>query len=157
MSEADTDAKRRSGTGPHAAKGATGTTGGPAVRSVHRGETFRQAVLRVDGRHFDGCRFEGCRLVYGGGVTPIITACQFDNCSWSFADGAANTLAMLAGLAQGGFAPVVEPTLEAIRTATLQVSQAGPAGSPQRFIDLGFGTFPVPRVVMRNGGGQGKA
>ena len=127
-----------------------------AAGVVHRGETFRDAEILVDGRAFEGCAFERCRLVYGGGVTPVINGCRFSDCAWTFSDAAADTLAMLAGLHQGGFAPMVEATLEAVRKGAVTRHPAAPPaeerGAPQRMIDLGFGRFPVPRIVVRGSG-----
>lgn len=125
-----------------------------AAGGVHRSETFRDAEIRVDGRTFESCRFERCRLVYAGGATPVINGCRFTDCAWSFSNGAADTLAMLAGLYQGGFAPMVEATLDAVRRGAVASAPPARTGeqSPQRMIDLGFGRFPVPRVVVRGSG-----
>ncbi|MAA97184.1 MAG: hypothetical protein CMN86_02710 [Stappia sp.] len=128
-----------------------------AAGVVHRGETFRDAEILVDGRAFEGCAFERCRLVYAGGATPVINGCRFSDCAWTFSGGAADTLAMLAGLHQGGFAPMVEATLEAVRKGAVASRPAAPAaegggGKAQRMIDLGFGRFPVPRVLVRGPG-----
>ena len=57
----------------------------------------------------------------------------------------------------GGFAPMVEATLEAVRKGAVASRPAAPAaegggGKAQRMIDLGFGRFPVPRVLVRGPG-----
>ncbi|WP_417772020.1 hypothetical protein [Stappia sp.] len=127
----------------------------PVAAGSHRGRVFRGETVVVDGGEFRDCAFENCRLVYRGGAIPVISGCRFHDCGWSFAEAAANTLAMLAGLNQGGFTDLIGATLEGIRSgAALSSAAEAPvkgasAGRRERVIDLGFGVFPVPRIVRR--------
>lgn len=122
------------------------------VRGSHLGVSFTGEDILLDGGVFRDCRFEACRLHYDGGVLPVLMGCHFADCGWLFGGAAANTLSMLSALNQGGFDGVVERTLEAIRSGA--VAMPAPAdtasGRPRRrVIDLGFGRFPVPRVLRR--------
>ncbi|WP_349359167.1 hypothetical protein [Stappia sp.] len=131
------------------------------VRGTHHGARFHGRTVIVDGGAFRDCSFESCRIVYCGGALPVLQGCRFADSRWTFSGEAANTLTMLTALHQGGFGGVVEPTLEAIRSgalaAGLPAATAAPegdtarGGSPARArtIDLGFGVFPIPRIVRR--------
>lgn len=94
--------------------------------------------------------------MYEGGALPVLSGCSFKDCRWTFGVAAGNTLAFLSALSKGGFRPLVEETLQALLSGSmLQQPNAedewtGDASRrpplPPR-IELGFGTFPVPRIV----------
>jgi len=136
------------------------------VRGTHSGTRFHGRTVILDGGAFRDCSFEACRIVYCGGELPVLQGCRFANCGWAFSEAAANTLTMLTALHQGGFEGVVEPTLEAIRSGALAAGPSsatggrtgesaggetagGEAPARARTIDLGFGVFPIPRIVHR--------
>ncbi|SDU48310.1 hypothetical protein [Stappia sp. ES.058] len=123
------------------------------VRGTHLGVALTGEDIVLDGGVFRDCRFNACRLHYDGGMLPVLTGCHFDDCSWLFGGPAANTLSILSALNQGGFDAVVERTVAAIRSGAIGVP--APAEQPaergrRRVIDLGFGQFPVPRVLRRS-------
>lgn len=122
------------------------------VTGAHAGVSFAGEEILLDGGAFRDCSFERCHLHYDGGALPVLTGCRFSDCAWFFGDAAADTLAMLAALNQGGFSAMVERTLDGVRSgAVLNRAPPGtrPAGRRGRAIDLGFGQFPVPRVLRR--------
>ena len=122
------------------------------VTGAHAGVSFTSEEILLDGGAFHDCSFERCHLHYDGGVLPVLSGCRFSDCAWFFGDAAADTLTMLAALNQGGFSAMVERTLEAVRSgAVLEQAPADtrPTGRRGRAIDLGFGQFPVPRVLHR--------
>lgn len=127
----------------------------------HQGVTFSGEDIRLDGAAYRACVFRDCRMRYEGGPLPVLEGCDFVGCSWAFDGAAANTLLMLGALNQGGFAPVVEATLAAIRSGDVLATPAQPATAARspgaRVIDLGFGRFPVPRLRRRpvTGNGEG--
>lgn len=131
------------------------------IRGSHLGVSFTGEDVLLDGGVFRDCRFEACRLHYDGGALPVLTGCHFADCGWFFGGAAADTLSMLSALRQGGFDQVVDSTLDAIRSGAVAMPTAAePAngGPRRRVIDLGFGRFPVPRVLRRapQPGGQTK-
>lgn len=58
-------------------------------------------------------------MVYSGGEIPALSGCQFDDCNWQFAGDAANTIAFLSGMYQGGFDRLIESTFHEIRRGAL--------------------------------------
>ncbi len=140
----------------------------------HLKETFQDKAVTLDDGVFRDCAFVRCQLIFSGGNLPVLSGCRFEGCRWSFTEEAGNTLAFLAALKSGGFASLVEETLAALLDGSLLQSpeqeSPSPAAStrtegqtdgqpdgpmnknyprpplPPR-IDLGFGTFPVPRIV----------
>ncbi|WP_051241719.1 hypothetical protein [Stappia stellulata] len=123
------------------------------IRGTHLGVAITGEDIVLDGGVFRDCRFDACRLHYDGGMLPVLTGCHFNDCTWLFGGAAANTLTMLSALNQGGFDVIVERTLAAIRSGTIArpapVEQASTPGR-RRVIDLGFGQFPVPKVLRRS-------
>ncbi|MCA1299078.1 hypothetical protein [Stappia indica] len=128
-------------------------------RAPHRGVTFQDREVLLDGGAFHGCVFIRCHMVYEGGVPPVLSGCHFEGCRWGFAGAAANTLLMLGALRQGGFEAVVDRTLAAIHDGSVLNSPAAEAvastmnvsssATGRGAIDLGFGTFPIPRILRR--------
>lgn len=127
------------------------------VQGAFSGETFHTETVLLDGSEFRGCTFKDCRLVYSGGALPILSGCGFERCRWAFGEEAGRTLSFLSALHAGGFSSLVEETLSAILDGSLSTVSEGsrqeePAsaersGSISDRIDLGFGVFPVPRIV----------
>ncbi len=129
-------------------------SGDMRVAGTHTGMSFAGEEVLLDGGAFRDCSFERCHLHYDGGALPVLSGCRFTDCAWFFGEAAADTLTMLAALRQGGFSAMVENTLEAVRSgAVLRDADSGtrPTGARRRAIDLGFGRFPVPRIVRRGG------
>jgi hypothetical protein len=123
------------------------------VRGSHLGVSFTGEDILLDGGVFRDCRFEACRLHYDGGALPVLTGCHFADCGWFFGGAAANTLSMLAALRHGGFDRIVDSTLDAIRSGEVAMpvaTEPANGGPRRRVIDLGFGRFPVPRVLRRS-------
>ncbi|NRG16246.1 hypothetical protein HPQ64_00930 [Rhizobiales bacterium] len=119
--------------------------------------TFYGETIVLDGSEFRDCSFKDCQLTYSGGALPVLSGCGFERCRWAFGEEAGRTLSFLSALHAGGFSSMVEETLSAIRGGSLSTieeaqqpdsrasSDAG-TSRPNR-IDLGFGVFPVPRIV----------
>jgi len=66
---------------------------------MHKGETFEDRQVYVDGNEFDGCQFVRCELTYGGG-TYALTNNRFAECSWTF-DGPAMRTAQCMAISSG--------------------------------------------------------
>lgn len=131
---------------------AQAVSGTQRVAGAHAGVSFAGEEILLDGGAFRDCSFERCHLHYDGGTLPVLTGCRFSDCAWFFGEAAADTLAMLAALNQGGFSAMVERTLEGVRSGAVLApapADTRPAGRRRRSIDLGFGQFPVPRVLHR--------
>lgn len=82
-------------------------------------QKFAHESVNLDGNAYTNCRFVKCRLLFSGGGIPLISGCEFRDCRWQFGGTAANTIAFLAGLYQGGFDRVVEETFISIRKGTM--------------------------------------
>jgi hypothetical protein len=122
------------------------------ISGSHLGVSFTGEDILLDGGVFRDCRFEACRLHYDGGTIPVLSGCHFADCGWLFGGPAANTLSMLSALNRGGFDGVVERTLDAIRSGAVAMpapTETANSGLRSRVIDLGFGKFPVPRLLRR--------
>ena len=97
--------------------------------------------MKLDGSEFRNCQFKGCAFVYAGGPPPAIAGCNFDSCTWQFADEAANTVAFLSGFYNGGFADLIEATFHEIRKGDMvKPAKAGAAQDKGRSF---FGMSPL--------------
>lgn len=116
-------------------------------------QTFQDETIVLDASSFRDCRFAGCAFIYGGGRPPVLSGCDFKDCTWQFEAGAANTVAFLAGLHKGGFADLVDATVASIRAGDM-IEDAAPSApptpkaTPAKTLNVGYGTVPIPRVVM---------
>jgi phage FluMu protein Com len=77
--------------------------------------TFTDLIVRLDFHDFSNCVFSRCTFVYGGFGPVSLSSCRFDECKWTFADAAGNTLAFLALLYRSGVIDLVEATFQSIR------------------------------------------
>lgn len=78
--------------------------------------TFADSSQTLDGIHFEDCYFVRCRLIYSGGLPPVLVRNRFENCSWSLEGPAANTIAFLSAIYAYGAKNLVESIFEDIRT-----------------------------------------
>lgn len=78
-------------------------------------KSFVSKKVELDKKYFEDCSFTNCTFIFSGGLPPVLIRCSFENCSWQFADQAANTLGFLSGLYAGGFDGMVESTFHGIR------------------------------------------
>jgi hypothetical protein len=85
-----------------------------------RGVTFAAVEVAVDGKRFESCIFNRSALVYGGGALPTFVNCKFNGVSLQFAGAAANTLAYLSGMHQGGFPRAVTKLMDNIRQGAIR-------------------------------------
>src|SRR4051794_29040113 len=87
------------------------------VQVVYK-ETFRNQILRIDGKRFEQCYFEKCLLEYGGIEEVSFANCTLRDVDWSFVGPASNTINFLSSL-HNGFGElgrqVVEQLFESIR------------------------------------------
>jgi hypothetical protein len=79
-------------------------------------ENFNGETVDLDYNEFVSCTFRNCTLIYRGGNAPILTGNSFNNFSFVFAGAAGTTLAFLTSLYHGGFKPLIETTIDNIRT-----------------------------------------
>jgi len=100
-----------------------------SIQGQFEDKSFRQGEIALDGSSFVRCRFEGCQMVYAGGAPPMLSGCQFDDCSWNFAGEAANTIAFLSGFYNGGFEDLVEATFHRIRKGDMITQGDAPGGA----------------------------
>lgn len=103
------------------------------VRGRFEDKAFKALEVELDGSSFVRCKFENCKMTYAGGIPPVLSGCQFDDCAWGFAGEAANTIAFLSGFYTGGFEDLVEATFHQIRKgAMITQSPADDSGSTDR-------------------------
>ncbi|MGJ8570395.1 MAG: hypothetical protein ACSHXI_06820 [Hoeflea sp.] len=87
-------------------------------------------AVMLDGSVFTDCVFFKCAMIYSGGEIPVLSGCRFDDCSWQFGGDAANTIAFLSGMYQGGFDRLIESTFHEIRRGAMISQTAPPASVP---------------------------
>jgi hypothetical protein len=80
------------------------------------GRQFKDQTIVVDGKTFKEAKFIDCTLVYKGGQPPNLVHCTFHGVRFVFDDAAGRTLDYMRHLYHGGFRPVVENTIDNIRT-----------------------------------------
>jgi len=82
------------------------------------GEKIESKKVSLDGNTFIRCEISDSVLVYKGGALPVMKECQINDCQWSFAEEAANTLqfmaAMYSGMGLGGM-DIIDQTISNIR------------------------------------------
>ena len=81
----------------------------------HRGQTFTNQRVELDGHEFVSCVFNSCELVYAGGQPPVLDGCSFDRPRFMFTLAARNTLAFMRGMYAEGFQTIIDRTIDAIR------------------------------------------
>jgi hypothetical protein len=62
---------------------------------VTTGGVYQGGTIRVDGQRFIDCTFQSCTLEFAGEAVPFFERCTFIDVSWSFVEGAGNTIAFL--------------------------------------------------------------
>lgn len=97
----------------------------------YSGETFRGEVIQLDGRQFENCIFVECEMRYSGGDAPALVGCNFGQCTWSFSAEAANTLAFLAGMYNGGMDTLVESTFQSVKDSSFVQTEPPNDGSTE--------------------------
>ena len=95
------------------------------IKGEFTGRSFFSKTIALDGSSFVNCVFSKCTMIYSGGETPALSGCRFDDCSWQFGGDAANTIAFLSGMYQGGFDRLIESTFHEIRRGAM-ISQTAP-------------------------------
>ncbi len=82
------------------------------------GETINSKQINLDGNSFIDCEITNSVLIYKGGPLPLLKDCRINDCQWSFAGEAANTLqfmaAMYSGMGVGGM-DLIDQTISNIR------------------------------------------
>ncbi len=102
----------------------------PRVQGAYQDKAFLDRDVMLDNSRFVNCRFERCAFVYSGGTMPVLSGCNFESCTWNFAGAAANTISLLSGLYNGGFAGMVEATFSHIRQGSM-IAQAEQTAADQ--------------------------
>lgn len=118
------------------------------IRQSERERTFANTAIDVDGRSFIKCSFDNCTFTYAGGELPVISDCSFNDCRWQFAGNAANTIAFLSGMYNGGFGKLVEDTFHEVRKGiAIEEAQAesGDSGNPASGFLKPLRIFKTPR------------
>ena len=80
--------------------------------------------VAVDDTTFIDCRFSQARLVFSGGVAPMLVNCAFQDAQFAFEGPAHNTVLFLRAMSPttSGLRPVVENLLPELAAATGSVS-----------------------------------
>ena len=118
-----------------------------APKQAERGKAFSGAAISLDGRSFIKCSFDNCTFTYAGGELPVISDCSFNDCRWQFAGGAANTIAFLSGMYNGGFDKLVEDTFHEVRKGiAVEDGNTASAGT----VKPATGIFLKPLRVFKN-------
>lgn len=103
------------------------------IEGQFKDQSFVGKTIALDGSAFTSCVFSKCTMIYSGGEIPVLGGCRFEDCSWQFGGCAANTIAFLSGMYQGGFDRLIETTFHEIRRGAMvtQISEAKsqPAGT----------------------------
>lgn len=68
---------------------------------------------------------------YSGGDAPALVGCNFGQCTWSFSAEAANTLAFLAGMYNGGMDTLVESTFQSVKDSSFVQTEPPNDGSTE--------------------------
>lgn len=90
--------------------------------AVHRGETFRNSTIQIDGNEYIGCRFEKCSLVFAGADGLTLKGNTFIDCDWGFIGPAANTVMFMTamyGSEEQGARQLIQQTLDNIRSGVI--------------------------------------
>jgi uncharacterized protein YjbI with pentapeptide repeats len=69
------------------------------VRNINN--TYKNAVVKLDGAIFENCEFINCKLVYSGEGPVSLIGCTFENPSWELAGAADNTVKFLQAIYHG--------------------------------------------------------
>jgi hypothetical protein len=78
-------------------------------------QTFTNQNVNLDANSFENCKFYDVVLVYHGGQPPNLVDCEFGNFKILFAEAAGNTVLFMKALYEGGFAQVIDQTIDNIR------------------------------------------
>ncbi|WP_420408267.1 hypothetical protein [Hoeflea sp.] len=119
-----------------------------AVQGRYKDRSFFEKTITLDGSGFVGCAFARCTMIYSGGEIPSLSGCRFDDCSWQFGGEAANTIAFLSGMYQGGFDRLIESTFHEIRRGAMisqeqSAAREAPGGTARLLKPLRI--FRVPK------------
>ena len=120
-----------------------------ATRQTEQSKAFSSTIIDLDGRSFIKCSFTNCTFTYAGGKLPVISDCTFNDCRWQFAENAANTIAFLSGMYNGGFDKLVEDTFHEVRKGVvieeLQADRTGHPDAPTNRFLKRLRVFKTPR------------
>lgn len=117
------------------------------VQGRHKDRNFFEKTVMLDGSSFTGCAFARCTLNYSGGEIPALSGCRFDDCAWQFGGEAANTIAFLSGMYQGGFDRLIESTFHEIRRGAMVSQDRAP--EPEQKASEGAARFLKPLRIFR--------
>lgn len=78
-------------------------------------EIFEDKSILLDGEHFEACTFTRCKLIFEGGMPPVLVQNNFNECMWVFDGAALRTIAFMSALYRGGAKELIEATFENIR------------------------------------------
>mgnify|MGYP003660803392 CR=1 FL=1 len=117
------------------------------IRGEFRNRSFFAKSVALDGSSFRDCVFSRCAMIYSGGEIPAMSGCRFDDCTWQFGGEAANTIAFLSGMYQGGFDRLIEATFHEIRRGALISQKAAP--EPKAADAQGTARFLKPLRIFR--------
>lgn len=81
----------------------------------HRGETFRQQRVVVDGNAYFNCVFEDCRIVFCGTAGAVFHRPKMRNCGFELEGAADRTMQYFTMLYAGGAKDLVEEVFAAVR------------------------------------------
>lgn len=78
---------------------------------------FKDRELQLDGNVYKRCSFDDCKLIFSGGLLPIMDGCTFGNNRWNYAGAADRTLLYLRSLyhAGEGFRTMIDQLFDDIR------------------------------------------
>jgi len=94
----------------------------PVVNNRIEGQTFVGANIQIDGgTMYVKCKFLNCNLVLTGMGNVQLDATYIENCKWSFAGPASNTISFLKTMYENGNKEMVENIFRLIRSEELIV------------------------------------
>lgn len=83
---------------------------------THKGGTYEDQSVFLDGAAYEDCVFIRCRMTYSGTGPVGLSGCRFSGCSFHFEGAAGNAVAFLNAMAGDpglrGALPYILPNLE---------------------------------------------
>ena len=103
------------------------------IQGTYDGRGFTGEAIVLDGSSFKNCTFTNCQMTFCGGELPKLSGCSFEGCNWQFGKDAANTIAFLSGMYNGGFDTLIEGVFHEVRKGVMinQVDAPGDSEEPK--------------------------
>lgn len=71
--------------------------------------------VELDDSEFVECIFDNCKMIYRGGLPPVLNFCTYNTCEFIFLDAANRTLFTLSALYQIGLRDMIDLIIAEVR------------------------------------------